>query len=166
MKIRSFILNRDFDKIKDWITDERTSAMWCANRLEYPLNMGNFADVMTRIWAEYGDVPYVAVDDSNEIIGFFCYSLNPDTNEGMLKFIVVDPARRGKGIGKAMIRLALEYAFDITKADAVHLNVFTENVRAKKCYEGIGFAERHTVADVFAYKDELWGRCNMIINRG
>jgi RimJ/RimL family protein N-acetyltransferase len=54
---------------------------------------------------------------------------------------------------------------DITKADVVHLNVFTENARAKKCYEGIGFAERHTVADVFAYKDELWGRCNMIIKR-
>lgn len=165
MKIRPFILNRDFDKIKNWITDERTHAMWCANRFEYPLNKVNFTAIMTEIWKEYGDIPHVAVDDSDEIIGFFCYSLNPDTNEGMLKFIMVDPAQRGKGIGKTMIRLALEYAFDITKADAVHLNVFTENARAKKCYESVGFAERYTDADVFAYKDELWGRCNMIIKK-
>lgn len=165
MKIRPFILNRDFDKIKNWVTDERTHAMWCANRLKYPLNEEDFADVMSEIWANYGDIPYVAVDDKNEVIGFFSFSLNPDNNEGMLKFVMVDPEKRGKGIGKHMLRLALEYAFDITKAGAVHLNVFTENTRAKKCYEGIGFVERHTNNAVFPYKDELWGRCNMIIER-
>ncbi len=68
MKIRPFILNRDFDKIKNWIPDERTHAMWCANRLEHPLNKENFADVMTGIWAKYGDIPHVAVNDSKEML--------------------------------------------------------------------------------------------------
>ena len=48
---------------------------------------------------------------------------------------------------------------------AVQLNVFPENARAKRCYEGVGFTERHNTPDAFKYKDESWGRCNMIIKR-
>jgi hypothetical protein len=58
-----------------------------------------------------------------------------------------------------------DIAFTMIAADSFHLNAFTRYARAKKCYEGIGFAERHTDADVFAYKDELWSRCNMIIKK-
>lgn len=62
-----------------------------------------------------------------------------------------------------MLNLALQYAFQITGAKAVQLNVFNENTSAKQCYEKVGFVERKIDKDVFAYKDELWGRCNMII---
>ena len=62
-----------------------------------------------------------------------------------------------------MLQLAIEYAFNITKADAVQLNVFPENTRAKKCYESVGFVERSTDVGVFRFKDESWGRCNMVI---
>ncbi len=58
-----------------------------------------------------------------------------------------------------------EYSFEITNVDAVHLNVFPENVQAKKCYEAVGFTERKTDKDAFTYKNESWGRCNMIIKR-
>ena len=54
-------------------------------------------------------------------------SLKPETNEGLLAFVVVDPARRGQGHGKAMLQLALDYAFRISKADAVRLSVFGGN---------------------------------------
>ena len=64
-----------------------------------------------------------------------------------------------------MLRLAVKYAFEITNVQAVQLNVFPENERAKKCYESVGFTERKTDLNAFAYKDELWGRCNMIIRR-
>lgn len=35
---------------------------------------------------------------------------------------MVDPSQRGKGLGKEMLRLAVEYAFRITKADALNEN--------------------------------------------
>ena len=41
----------------------------------------------------------------------------------------------------------------------------TENKRAKKCYESVGFRERHTDPDAFRYMDESWGRCNMVIEK-
>lgn len=165
MRLRPFILCCDFDEIKDWISDERTHAMWCANLIKHPIEKENFENVMLEAAARFGDSPYVATTDDGKVIGFFCYSVNLSANEGMLKFVMVNPSQRGQGLGKAMLRLAIEYAFNITKVDAVQLNVFPKNTRAQKCYESVGFVARKTDIDAFSFKDELWGRCNMVIKK-
>ena len=144
MRLRPYIPEKDFEMIKDWITDPRTHALWCANRFDYPLCEKNFEEVLRDIRIRNGDNPFVAVGDDGEAVGFFCYSLHPETNEGLLKFVIVDPAVRGHGIGKAMLRLAVDYAFGISKADAVYLRVFRENIPAVKCYESVGFTEEKT----------------------
>lgn len=77
--------------------------------------------------------------------------------------VIVDNKLRGKGYGREMIQLALRYAFEITGAELVQLNVFIENQDAKRCYESIGFVERCITKDAFVYKDEAWSRCNMTI---
>lgn len=64
-----------------------------------------------------------------------------------------------------MLKLAVRYAFEIANADAVQLNVLPENPGAKKCYLKVGFRERALTENAFSYKDEFWGRCNMIITR-
>ncbi len=166
MRIRPYIMCKDFAEIKNWITDERTHAMWCANLINYPIEKDNFAKVMKEISERFVDSPYVATSDEGELIGFFCYSVDLSNNEGMLKFIMNNPQYRGKGYGKEMLQLAVKYAFEITDVQAVQLNVFPENVRAKRCYESVGFTERKTDLNAFAYKDESWGRCNMILRKG
>ena len=165
MKLRPFELDADFDIIKDWATDERTHAMWNANRIAYPLDKTNLQQVLSEMQDKFGDKAFVAVTDQDEVEGFFCYSLNNESKEGMLKFIVVAPECRGKGIAEEMLKLALVNAFDNPDTTAVQLNVFSENVRAKKFYEKIGFKERSIAENAFAYKDETLDRCNMVIKR-
>ena len=165
MRLRPFNLEKDFDAIKDWIKDERTHAFWCAGHTNFPLEKEDFATLLKEIAEMFGDAPFVATNDAGEVEGFFCYGLNYETNEGMLKFVMVDGSKRGQGLGKEMIKLAVKYAFEITKAGAVQLNVFPENPMAKKCYESIGFVERNLTPAAFKYKDEAWGRCNMVIKK-
>jgi RimJ/RimL family protein N-acetyltransferase len=165
MRLRPYIACKDYEEIKNWISDERTHAMWCANLIQFPMEKDNFEKVMREAAERFGDSPYVATSEEGQLIGFFCYSVDLATNEGMLKFVMTNPDYRGKGYGKEMLQLAVKYAFEITNVDAVQLNVFPENIRAKKCYETIGFVERKTDKDAFAYKDESWGRCNMIIRK-
>ena len=165
MRLRPFISCCDFNEIKCWISDERTHAMWCANFMKYPMEKENFDNVMLKEASMFGASPYVATTDDGKIVGFFCYLVDLGTNEGMLKFVMVAPSQRGKGLGKAMLQLAIEYAFHITKVDAVQLNVFPENIRAQKCYESVGFVERKTDVNAFRFKDESWGRCNMVIEK-
>ena len=83
----------------------------------------------------------------------------------MLKFVIVNPQYRGKGIANKMLQAVFEYAFGKVGAELIQLNVFPENDRAKKCYENAGFKERNLTENAFSYKDESWGRCNMIISK-
>jgi RimJ/RimL family protein N-acetyltransferase len=161
MKLREYLPSKDFDNIKSWIDDERTHAMWCAGRFEYPLEKENFEAVLEDMHSKWGDTPFITSLDDGNNAGFFCYSLNDETKKGMLKFIVVNSLLRGKGVAKEMLELASQYAFEETGAKALHLNVFSENIRAKKCYQKAGFTERSVTENAFSYKDESWGRCNM-----
>ena len=44
MRIRPYIACKDYDEIKNWISDERTHAMWCANLIHFPIEKDNFEE--------------------------------------------------------------------------------------------------------------------------
>ena len=165
MKLRAFDIDKDFEVIRTWITDERTYAMWSANRIWFPMERKDFENFLKR-QKEEGDSAFAAVNEDERIVGFFLYGKNEETMEGMLKFIVVDPEQRGKGTAQEMLHLAAQYAFEKTGAAAVHLNVFSANPRARRCYEKAGFSERNTAPCAFPYKEEKWDRINMILKNG
>ena len=39
------------------------------------------------------------------------------------------------------------------------------DVYKRQCYEKVGFKERTLTENAFSFKDESWGRCNMITTR-
>ena len=165
MRLRPYNANHDFESIRNWITDERTHTMWCANHMKFPLEREDFDTALDGMYERHGDCPFLAVTDEGRAAGFLCCSVNCETNEAMLAFVMVDPEERGKGTAVEMLGLAVKYCFEILKADAVQLNVFDENIRAGKCYEKAGFIERRLDKDAFEYKDEKWGRCNMVLRK-
>lgn len=160
MRIRPYIEGRDYESIEKWVNSERIHALWCANLIPYPVTKENLRAFLEKTAIEWADSAYVATD--GKAIGFFCYSVNVEDNMGFLKFIIVDNSLRGKGYGAEMLHLALQYAFHITGAEAVQLNVFAENTLAKHCYEKVGFVEESIDQNVFPYQEECWSRCHMI----
>lgn len=54
---------------------------------------------------------------------------------------------RGKGVGTAAARLALDYAFNTLGLNRVFLRVFADNPRAIKSYEKAGFRHEGTFRD-------------------
>ena len=164
MRIRPYMEARDYEYVEKWIDSEKIHVLWCAGLISYPLNRQDFHGLLERNAEEWADSAYVAEEDGT-VIGFFCYSVNTDNNEGFLKLVVVDPAKRGMGYGRKMLELALQYAFDITGAEQVQINVFTENPAARRCYERLGFTERSFTEQVLFFHGESWGRYNMVIRR-
>lgn len=162
MRMRPYISARDYEYLAKWIGDERTHSLWSAELIPYPMTEESLNSVLERDAKERGCCAYVATEDDGEPIGFFVYSINVENNEGFLRFIVVDSTKRGKGYGGRMLKLAMKYAFEITGASSVHLNVFDVNERARKCYTKVGFTEQGITENAFTYKDESWGRCHMM----
>ena len=79
--------------------------------------------------ADWTGNAYVATEDDGTVIGFFCYSVNTETNAGFLKFVIVDSRKRGTGCGSAMVQLALQYAFVVTGAECVRQYKSHQNFR-------------------------------------
>ena len=165
MRIRPYIESRDYEYLEKWNGDARTHALWCANLFPYPLTREGMHNVLEKDAREREGCAYVAAEDNGEPAGFFCYSVNAESNVGFFKFIIVDPQKRGAGCGQSMLKLALRYAFEITGAKAVRLNVFKENERARRCYEKVGFFEKSVEEGAFSYQNERWSRCGMEIRK-
>ncbi|SDH18735.1 Protein N-acetyltransferase, RimJ/RimL family [Marvinbryantia formatexigens] len=133
--------------------------------LPFPVTQESFHNFLKKLSMKQTCCAYVATEDTGQPVGFFCYSVDTENNTGFLKFIIVDKEKRQKGYGKEMLNLALQYAFHITGAGLVQLNVFAKNAAAKRCYEKIGFVENHFEKNVFEFKDELWSRYNLVISK-
>ena len=84
---------------------------------------------------------FTAIDD-DEIVGFFTMRRPSESfDELRFGFVIVDPAKRGKGYGKAMLQLGLKFAKEIYGAKKVSLGVFENNESAYYCYKAVGFKD-------------------------
>ncbi len=61
--------------------------------------------------------------------------------EFWLGHVVLDPAWRGRGLGRELTRLLLRYAFGKLDARRVTLVVFPRNVAAVACYRSVGMID-------------------------
>lgn len=161
MRLRPYYGKQDYERLAEWVDNGRVHALWCAGLIGYPVSREALEGFLEKDAAEWGGYAYIATEDDGTPVGFFCYSVNTGDNSGFLKFVVLDPGRRGKGYGTRMMKLALKYAFEITGVDSVRINVFSSNEGARRCYEKAGFALAGVTEAVYRYGDETWDRCHM-----
>ena len=125
----------DEETILSWCRDETTYRRWTAGVLgTFPITHEQFS--------ETGRLMRFTALDEKAVVGFFTLRNPSDTlDELRFGFVIVDPARRGAGIGQKMLRLGLRYAFEIYRAHRVTIGVFEENTPARRCYRAVGFTE-------------------------
>ena len=125
----------DAQEILSWCQDETAFYQWTAGILgDYPLSREAFRFVETLM-------PFTAFDERG-IVGFFTLR-NPGGSVEELRFgfVILNPDLRGKGFGKAMLRLGIRFAFEIYGARQVSLGVFENNLPAYYCYKAAGFSD-------------------------
>ena len=165
MRLRPYIHSKDYNYIYNWITDERTHALWCANMIPYPMTEENFLSVLEKDAADWGGCAYVATANDGTLLGFFVLSVNVINNSGFLKFVILNNELRGKGYGTQKVKLIQKYAFEIAGVSSIQLNVFDVNIIARKCYARNGFTEDSFTGNAFTFHDECWGRCHMVVSK-
>lgn len=131
----------DAKVITAWIKDEYGFRQWSADRYEkYPItpeDMNRYYDREdnTNVWG------MTAFDDTGIVGHFTMRFLDEKKEEIRLGFIIIDDQKRGKGYGKEMLSLGVQYAFSFLKAKKVSLGVFENNQAAYGCYKACGFQE-------------------------
>lgn len=126
--------------ITTWPKSEYLMRQWCADRYErYPV----IPDDMNSFHQQYIDghrsIALTMVDEE-EVVGYITLRIPADDpTELRMGFVIVDDSKRGRGLGKSLVNMAVDYAFKQLGAKKVSLGVFENNTSAIHCYESAGF---------------------------
>ncbi len=136
----------DAGTILGWIKDEEAFRKWSADRYpHYPItgeDMNHKYLDCNGDCAEPSDFhPLTAIND-RDIVGHLILRFT-DREKTAIRFgfVIVDDSMRGLGYGKQMLKLALDYAFDVLRARKVTLGVLENNPSAYHCYKAAGFRD-------------------------
>lgn len=92
---------------------------------------------------------FIIVDtESNTDVGsVYLRDIDNDNRKCEYGIFIGESSCRGKGIGSAAAKLALDYAFKELNMNRVFLRVFADNIGAIKSYEHAGFKYEGTFRD-------------------
>lgn len=152
----------DAKTILTWCRDEVSFRKWTFNRYDsYPITE---EDMNKKYFDCNGDCdeldnfyPMTAFH-GQDLVGHLIMRFI-DTEKKILRFgfVIVDDSKRGMGYGKAMIQLALQYAFEILKVEKVTIGVFENNLPAYRCYKSVGFKDVNiTEKEMHEICGEMW----------
>ena len=162
LTIRSYT-SQDAAVIAEWFTDERSMHQWCADCFDtFPLP----PEMLNRYYDSHtGEIyPFMALD-GDKMVGHFFLKCT-DRENVRICFVVLDPAFRGQGYGKAIMQAALAYAFDTLQARTAALAVFDNNPDAYHCYISVGFREETpTPPPSYTVMGEKWTCRSMEMSR-
>lgn len=130
----------DATEITSWIKDEFNLRQWSADRFPHYQASPDDLNLYYRESIDgYNSVALTLCDD-NEVIGYVTLRIPADNlSERRLGFVIVDDSKRGQGLGKTLVNMAVDYAFRELGASKVSLGVFENNSSAIHCYEATGF---------------------------
>ena len=155
----------DAEKILNWIDSERDLRLWSADRYgHYPIKASDINVNYKKCSEAGGFYPMTLIDGEENVIGHLILR-NPGEEKAVIRlgFIIVDNKIRGKGYGKSLMNLAIEYAKEELKATEINLGVFKNNENAYNCYRSVGFKEISIGKDTYRYKNENWHCVEMIL---
>lgn len=94
------------------------------------------------------DLAHLLVTDPEGPVGFAILAgMGGARSVIELRRMVVAPALRGRGLGRASLRRLIAYAFDELGAHRLWLDVVVENRRAKRLYRSEGFRTEGVLRD-------------------
>lgn len=130
----------DAAAIASWVTDEHAMRLWSADRYKvFPLTG---EDIRCSYEAESSadDFRPFTMLDGNVPVGHVVM-VRPKGRPGAVRLVytIVDPSRRGCGLGRRLLDLAVTQAFVSEDVGRVLIGVFESNESALRCYLSSGF---------------------------
>ena len=147
----------DAEYIVSWIKTERIFRFWCADRFEnYPITADDLNDQYENSEGAE-DVFHFTAYDEQGIAGHINirFPNKNDIDTVRLGYVIIDDSRRGQGLGRAMVKLALKYSTEIMGAKKVTIGVFAENAAALNCYLQSGFVQSGDIEE-YSINGETW----------
>lgn len=160
----------DAEIITSWCKDELTMRKWTSDRYEkFPITAEDMNHKYIDCNGDCDDAdnfyPMTAFDETGLVGHLIMRFMDKEKKTLRFGFVILNDEIRGKGYGKAMIKLAIRYAFDILKVDKITMGAFDSNMAAYYCYKAAGFRDANVECGTFDYKGEKWTFLELEIDR-
>lgn len=147
----------DANQIVTWIKDEYSFHQWCADRFHvYPITAQMMNQHYDGMASDDSCWQMTAFDETGVVGHFTMRFTSHKKNIIRLGFVILSDRARGRGLGKEMLRLALNYSFYTLKVDKVTLGVFANNPSAYFCYKAVGFQDVASNGEAYLIQGEVW----------
>lgn len=148
----------DIDLLIRWVPSREVLYLWTASSFGFPLTREHILQHMKEC-AQRGDrLIYKAVlPENGTVFGYVELGAIDRVNESLrIGRVLIDPACQGRGLGAAMMRAAVDLAFEQFDVHRVDLWVFDINPRAIACYERAGFRHEGICREAFKAPEGYW----------
>jgi RimJ/RimL family protein N-acetyltransferase len=131
----------DCDVLESWITSADALFQWSGPwDFRWPLDRGRLRRDLAGAGAGERRRLLAAVDDgSGMLVGHAMLTIQPEHRLGVIGRVLIDPARRGRGLGVALMHEVVRVAFERLGLHRLQLAVYDFNVAAIAAYERAGF---------------------------
>lgn len=145
----------DAETIVSWIKDETTFYKWSADRYgKYPITADDMNALYDANAFSDGFFEMTAFDETGAAGHLIMRFIDEEKKILRFGFVIVDDAKRGKGYGKQMLKLAIKYAFEILMVDKITIGVFENNESAYHCYRSVGFQKTEQIENYHILGEE------------
>lgn len=147
----------DWIYLSAWISNERELIQFAGKIFTFPLDKNQIevylSDPLRTV--------FKIADENELIIGMAEISIEQENTAKLARILIGEKSMRGKGIGAALMRILIDYAFNPLKKEQIILNVYTWNTAAIKCYENAGFDRTSKPIKYVKVGDEEWESMEM-----
>jgi RimJ/RimL family protein N-acetyltransferase len=142
----------DLDVFLSWIPDEEAMVLWTGPTFSWPLTRVQLETYLANANRQY----WTGIDETTgAIVGHGTLTLDDEARACRLGSIIVDPGRRGQGLGRNLMELLKATAFGITTVTELTLGVIAHNSPARSLYESVGFRGSEVVRRT-PMGDQMW----------
>jgi RimJ/RimL family protein N-acetyltransferase len=158
----------DFNQLIAAVPDARFLLQWTGPKYIYPLDVSQLKDTLAKTTGEQPSFKVLKAIRSNtsETVNHIqLMDIDYSSVSCVLGRVLIFADHRGKGFGKAMVRLAVKDAFVNLGLHEITLNVFDFNESAIATYKSIGFIDYQLKKGALKFHNETWDVIKMKLNK-
>ena len=151
---------KDIPLLLNWVPDEKFLLQWAGAIFRFPLTVSQLSRHLAKT---KGDKPSLVAlktieSKSQNPIGYIeLANIDYVNYSATLSRVLIGPAeKRNQGLGKEMVKAAVDIGFKALNLHRISLAVFDFNKSAINCYKSIGFKLEGTIRECRKFKDEYW----------
>ena len=150
MKLTVFT-DDDKELLISWVPSAEFNHLWSGDRFVFPIDDKQLSKHLLQ-----KQVTPLILQQGEKKLGYIELYRESESTYRLCRVLIGEPSIRGQGFGKKMVELAEEYARTTLNAKHLKLTVFEHNLKARRCYESLGFMVCERVSSFKATNGNLW----------